>query len=77
MVTVSVVLVASLIILVATWWQANVRMLRQTTNASMGRTLTFGALLPVYWLGLAALTLFVVPWVVGYLALVITSVRGG
>lgn len=63
-----------LLVLGATW-RATMTLLRRTTESSTLRRMLAGALIPVKWLLLAALVLFAVPWVTGFIRLVIGSLR--
>ena len=51
-------------------------LLRRTTHSSHTRVATAGVVLPVLWALCGVLALVVVPWVVGFIRLVITSLRG-
>ena len=50
-------------------------LLTRTTHPGPARAALAGFLIPIKWLLLTAATLFAVPWVVGYLRLVISSLR--
>jgi hypothetical protein len=66
---------ATLIAVLCLWWVATIRLLRRTTDSSGARTWAAGLLLPVTWLAIGALTLIVVPCVIGFVALLITTLR--
>lgn len=51
-------------------------LLRRTTQAGFARVALAAIVLPMMWTLCAALALVVLPWVVGFLRLVITSLRG-
>lgn len=54
-------------------WRSTMTLLRRTTHAGPGRTIVAGAMIPLAWLGCAVLVLAVLPWVVGFFRLVISS----
>ena len=51
-------------------------LLRRTTQSSPARVAAAAVSLPVLWAACAALALVALPWVVGFIRLVITSLRG-
>lgn len=60
---------------VALTWRSVMTLLSRTTQPGLGRLLLAGALIPLTWVLCAALALFAFPWVIGYVRLVITSLR--
>jgi hypothetical protein len=68
--------IASLVLMSIVAFYANtLRLYHQATGASAGGTIGFAALLPLSWLAVGLLTLYGIPWVVGFLRLVIESLR--
>jgi hypothetical protein len=68
---IALVITSSLIL--AAFWRSTMSLLRHTTQSGPGRLTLAALLIPLKWLLLAVVTLFAVPWVIGYLRLVITS----
>ena len=60
---------------VATFWRSTMVLLSRTTESSLSRLIAAGLLIPLQWVLCAGLVLVMVPWVVGYLRLVIGSLR--
>ena len=60
---------------IALTWRSTMVLLRRTTRLGMGRPWLAGALIPVEWLLCAVGVLFALPWVVGFVRLVISSLR--
>ena len=65
---------SSLLVIGATW-RSTMAVLKRTTHPGPGRRWAAGMLIPVTWLLCAAVVLFAVPWVVGFVRLVINSLR--
>ena len=57
------------------WWWDTLRMMAGATHCGVGRMVAVGALLPMTWIGCAAIVLGIFPAVVGFLWLVIDSLR--
>jgi hypothetical protein len=60
-------------IVVATTWRTTMTLLSRTTHAAFGRLMFAGLLIPLTWLLCTVAVLSVLPWVVGFIRLVITS----
>ena len=58
---------------VALTWRSTMVLLRRTTRAGMGRPWLAGALIPVQWVLCVVGVLVALPWVVGFVRLVINS----
>jgi hypothetical protein len=56
-------------------WRSMMTLLSRTTQSGVGRLLVAGALIPVEWILCAGLALVAVPWVIGFVRLVISSLR--
>ena len=54
-------------------WLGYVRMLRNATVCSTARALGLMIALPLAWIALAALILGALPWVIGYVMLIVWS----
>ena len=63
------------LVVVCLFWRSTMTLLNRTTHPGGARFLAAGALIPVLWLFLAALVLFALPWTVGFVRLVIDSLR--
>jgi hypothetical protein len=61
------------LLLLAALWRSTMSLLSRTTHPGPGRLFLAAVLIPLKWLFLTAATLFAVPWVVGYVRLVVTS----
>lgn len=72
---VEIALVLCTFAVVVLLWRTIMTLLSRTTQPGLGRLLLAGALVPVQWIVCAALALVVFPWVVGYVRLVISSLR--
>ena len=68
-----IALFISAFLTLAAFWRSTMSLLNQTTHPGPGRLTLAAVLIPLKWLLLAAVTLFAVPWVIGYLRLVIRS----
>jgi hypothetical protein len=67
---------ATFVIVASVAFYANtLRLYHQATAASGGGTIAFAVLLPLAWIASAVLTLFVLPWIVGFLRLLVESLR--
>ena len=66
----------SLVVVAFLFVRATLVLLRRTTQSSYVRVGVAALVLPVLWVLCAALALVGIPWVVGFLRLVITSLRG-
>jgi hypothetical protein len=62
-------------IVLATTWRATMTLLSRTTHASFGRLMLAGLLIPLTWLLSIVAVLAIFPWVVGFVRLVISSLR--
>jgi hypothetical protein len=62
-------------LVVAAFWRSTMVLLHRTTESKVGRLISAGLLIPLQWVFCAALVLAVVPWVIGYLRLVVGSLR--
>jgi hypothetical protein len=58
------------------WWINVLRLLRRTINARMPQLMWTAVALPATWNACAMIAFLVFPWVMGYLWLMIESVRG-
>jgi hypothetical protein len=67
--------IAPIITLLVLWW-GYVRMLRYATACSTSRAFALAVTLPIAWVVLAGLILVGLPWVVGYVMLVVWSFQG-
>ena len=67
---------AGLVAVAGLFLRSTLVLLRHTTQSSLARVAAAGVALPVLWVSCAALALVGLPWVVGFLRLVITSLRG-
>jgi hypothetical protein len=63
------------LLVVAAFWRSTMVLLHRTTESKVSRLISAGLLIPLQWVCCAALVLVVVPWVVGYLRLVVGSLR--
>ena len=66
----------SLAVIAILFMRSTLVLLRRATQSSHTRVATAGVVLPVIWGLCAVLALVVVPWVVGFVRLVVTSLRG-
>ena len=66
--------VTGLLVLGATW-RATMTLLSRTTDSGTARLLLAGVLIPLKWALLIASVCFALPWVTGFLRLVISSLR--
>jgi hypothetical protein len=62
-------------LVVTAFWGSTMVLLSRTTQSSRVRLVSAGLLIPLQWAFCAALVLLVVPWVIGYLRLVVGSLR--
>jgi len=62
-------------VVLAATWRSTMTILSRTTHPGTGRFLLAGALIPVTWVLCAALSLVAFPWAVGFVRLVIGSLR--
>jgi hypothetical protein len=62
------------VLAVVAWWWVQVRLVH-TATGSAASAARFGLLLPIRWLGVAVVFLFVIPWVVGYCQLLLANLR--
>ena len=67
---------ATLVAVAGLFLRSTLVLLRRTTHSSLTRVAAAAFVLPVLWAGCATLALVVLPWVVGFLRLAITSLRG-
>jgi hypothetical protein len=56
-------------------WRSTLSLLKRTTQSGAARMALAAVLVPLKWLAVTAAVLIVVPWVVGYVRLVINSLR--
>jgi hypothetical protein len=68
--------VVTLVAVAGLFLRSTLVLLRRTTHSSLTRVAVAGVVLPVLWFLCAVLALVVLPWVVGFVRLVITSLRG-
>jgi hypothetical protein len=67
---------SSLCILAAAAFYTNtLRLLRLTTGARARTMIAAGVVLPLSWIACAAVTVFAIPWVIGFLRIVVESLR--
>jgi hypothetical protein len=57
------------------WWRSTLVLLRRTTGCGVARVLTAGALLPVLWLILFALTMIALPAAYFFVELILSSMQ--
>ena len=73
LVTAALLLAGAVAVLtVVAWWWVQVRLMHRATGSAW-RAMRFAVLLPVFWFSLAFLFLFVVPWVVGYCEILLST----
>jgi hypothetical protein len=75
MITLSCATTVFWIVAVVAFYTNTLRLLHLTTGARIGTMIAAAVVLPISWLACAAVTLFAIPWVVGFLRIVIESVR--
>ena len=63
------------LLVVGATWRSTMALLNRTTQHGAGHRWTAGMLIPITWLLCGAAVLFAVPWVVGFVRLVINSLR--
>jgi hypothetical protein len=63
------------ILAAAAFYTNTLRLLFLTTGARVGTMVAAAIAIPVSWVACAALTLFAVPWVIGFLRIVVESLR--
>lgn len=73
MVTLGLTTTSLWILAVAAFYTNTLRLLHLATGARAGTMIAAAIVLPLSWLACAALTLFAIPWVVGFLRIVIES----
>ena len=66
--------IATVLILIS-FWRANLALLRRTTQASAARLILAAILMPLTWAMCGLFVLLLVPWVVGFVRILIGSLR--
>jgi hypothetical protein len=63
------------IVALAAFYTNTLRLLYLTTGARVGRMIAAAIVLPLSWIACAAVTVLAIPWIIGFLRIVIESLR--